>query len=190
MARQPRVQVPGAPYHVTARGALRQRIVRDDFDRTAFLATLPDVLERHDWSCHAFCLMETHFHLVVRTAEADLARGMQRLHACYAQGFNIRHDQTRHVLERRYHSVLIADERHVLELCRYLALNPVEAGLCARPGEWPWSSYAAMLGLAPRPPFLAVEWLLTFFGGEPARARARLQAFVEGADARRPVSVS
>lgn len=122
--------------------------------------------------------MTTHYHLLVRTPGADLARGMQRLNSCYAQHFNRRHGETGHRLERRYHSVLITSDWHMLELVRYFALNPVRAGACQRPDEWPWSSYAAAIGAAPAPAFLAVDWLLTYFSGNRDRACERLRSFV------------
>jgi hypothetical protein len=123
--------------------------------------------------------MTTHYHLVVRTPTPDLAHGMQRLNACYAQHFNRRHGQTGHRFERRYHSVMIENDSHALELIRYIALNPVRAGACTDASAWRWSSYAAIVGRADRPRFLADEWLLTYFGGRRDRALSRLQSFVE-----------
>ncbi len=176
------MQLYGAAYHVTARGAKREPLYRDDADRTRFIDVLAEVIRRHDWSCHAFCLMTTHYHLLIRTPEPDLARGMQRLNGHYAQGFNRRHGEEGHVFYRRYHSVAVEKDAHLLELSRYFALNPVRAGICDEPSEWPWSSYRAMLGLAKPPPFLTVGWLLSHFGTDPRRARARLRDFVEGCD--------
>ena len=125
--------------------------------------------------------MTTHYHLLVRAPDGDLARGMQRLNGNYAAGFNRRHGEEGHVFFRRYHALLVERESHLLELCRYLALNPVRAGLCDRPEQWRWSSYAAMMGKTPRPPFLTAEWLLALFGSKPERARERLREFVDDA---------
>ena len=169
----------GAAYHVMARGVARQPIFRDDKDRRQFLKLLDDVVARHEWSCHAFVLMSTHYHVLVRTPNPDLARGMQRLNACYAQHFNRRHGETGHRFERRYHSVLIESDAHALELVRYLALNPVRAGACREPAAWGWSSYATIVRRE-RPPYcLADEWLLAYFGRNRERALERLQSFVE-----------
>ena len=189
MPRRQREQIPGATYHVTARGVLGQLLFRGDDDCARFLALVGDVVERHDWSCHGFCVMGTHYHLLVRTPEADLAQGMQRLNACYSQAFNRRYGQAGHVLERRYHAALVSDESHLLEACRYVALNPVRAGLCDRPSEWLWSSYPALLGVVPQPEFLAGDWVLGLFGHNHERARDRLRAFVEGVDAPADVRV-
>jgi REP element-mobilizing transposase RayT len=180
MARPPRLQSAGAAYHVTSRGVARQAIFRDDNDRRQFLKLLDDVVTRYEWACHAFVLMTTHYHLFVRTPNPDLARGMQRLNACYAQHFNRRHGQTGHRFERRYHSVLVESDAQALELIRYLALNPVRAGACRDAASWPWSSYAVIVRGQRRSQCLAEEWLLPYFGRNRARALERLQSFVEG----------
>ena len=186
MARPPRPQFAGAAYHVMARGVARQPIFRDDKDRRQFLKLLDDVVARHEWSCHAFVLMSTHYHVLVRTPNPDLARGMQRLNSCYAQHFNRRHGETGHRFERRYHSVLIESDAHALELVRYLALNPVRAGACREAAAWRWSSYATIVRRE-RPPFcLADEWLLAYFGRNRDRALERLQSFVEDMSSRPP----
>jgi hypothetical protein len=112
---------------------------------------------------------------------------MQHLNACYAQGFNRRHGETGHRLERRYHSVFIESDAHAMEVLRYLALNPVRAGACLTPEGWAWSSYAALTGRMPVPPFLATEWALAYFGSNRDRARARLEAFVRDASDRAAV---
>ena len=177
--RAPRVQVPGAAYHVMSRGVRRQAIFRDDDDRASFLSVLWAVVRRHDWSCLAFCLMTTHYHLVIRTPDANLAAGMQRLNGNFAQGFNRKHGEAGHLFERRYHSVPIERDAHLLELYRYIALNPVRAGVCSRPEGWRWSSYRAVVGLASPPDFLATDWALLYFGSNRKRARERFRAFVE-----------
>jgi putative transposase len=179
MARPPRLQLAGAAYHVTSRGVARQAVFRDDKDRRQFLKLLDDVAARYDWSCHAFVLMTTHYHLIVRTPNPNLARGMQRLNACYAQHFNRCHGETGHRFERRYHSVLIESDGHAIELIRYLALNPVRAGACRDAASWPWSSYAAIVRGRRWPQCLAEAWLLTYFGTNRAKALERLQSFVE-----------
>ena len=181
MARPPRIQLAGAAYHVTARGVARQPIFCDDTDRLAFLMKVAEVVQRLGWACHAYCLMTTHYHLLVRPPRGDLAVGMQRLNGHYAQGFNRRHGFAGHVFESRYHSALIERDAHLLELSRYFALNPVRARLCRRPVDWRWGSYRAALGVDEPRSFLTVEWLLAYFGTDRARARDRLRAFVEDA---------
>ncbi len=179
MPRPPRVQLAGGAFHVVTRGVAGRSIFRDAADRQAFLALFASVVARHGWSCLAFVLMTTHYHLLIITPNADLARGMQRLNGNYAQGYNRRHGTVGHVFQSRYGSILEERDSQLLELFRYLALNPVRGGACDDPAAWPWSSYRIALGLAPVPSFLAVEWALSHFGAEPDVARARLRAFVE-----------
>jgi REP element-mobilizing transposase RayT len=177
--RPPRLQIPGAAYHVTARAVAGRSLFREDGDWIHFLTLLAKVVKRRDWVCGAYCLMTTHYHLVVRTPEADLASGIQSLNACYAQEFNRRHGLEGHVFLRRYQSVMIEREAHLLELGRYLPTNPVRAGLCAKAEDWPWSSYPALLGLCSPPAFLSPGWLLELFGRDRQTAARRLRAFVE-----------
>jgi putative transposase len=174
-----RLQVPGAAYHVTARAVAGRVLFRQDGDWAHFLTLLAKGIEKRDWVCGAYCLMPTHYHLVIRTPEADLADGIQSLNACYAQQFNRRYGFEGHVFFRRYQSVMIEREAHLLELGRYLPTNPVRAGLCARPEDWPWSSYAALMGLCPPPAFLSPGWLLELFGRDRQSAARRFRAFVE-----------
>jgi len=170
-----------------ARGVARQPIFRDDKDRRHFLKLLDDVVARHEWTCHAFVLMTTHYHLLVRTPSPDLARGMQRLNACYAQHYNWRHGETGHRFERRYHSVLVESDTHAIELVRYLALNPVRAGACREPAAWRWSSYATIVRRERPPHCFADEWLLAYFGRDRDRAIERLQSFVEDMSGQPPL---
>ncbi len=180
MPRPLRVQFPGAVYHVTSRAVANQPLFRAAADPRVFLGVLDAVVFAHGWICYAYCLMTTHYHVLVRTPQGDLARGMQQLNSHYACDFNRRHAGAGHVFFRRYAAKLVERDAHLLEACRYIARNPVRAGLTDSPGEWPWSSYAAILGVAPRPRLLAAEWLLGCFGPDRDRAVAALRAFVEG----------
>ena len=177
VARAPRNQVAGGLYHITTRA--KGEIFLDDDDRTSFLATLRHVVRRHEWICHSYCLLSTHYHLLVSTPNPDLAAGMQRLNGRYAQGFNDRYLDFGHVFSGRYYSVLVESEGHLLELVRYLALNPVRAGICRTARSWRWTSYPAALGLRPVPGFLTLDWVLSLFGQDLERARERLREFVE-----------
>ncbi len=173
------MEIAGAAYHVTARGVARGDLFRDDLDRARFLELLGGVITRFEWTCHAYCLMGTHYHLLVRTPLPNLAAGMQRLNACYAQDFNRRHGEEGHRFLRRYHDVLVESESHALELFRYIAMNPVRAGVCDEPRQWPWASYPALVGEAACPTYLSIEWVLAYFGNDRDRAAKRLVAFVE-----------
>lgn len=178
MTRQLRLQYPGALYHVTSRGNARGLLFHDDFDRRAFLAFLATVVARHGWLCHAYCLMGNHYHLVIETPRSNLALGMQRLNGVYAQAFNRRHNRVGHLVQGRYKAVIVEKERHLLELCRYVVLNPVRAGLCATASGWAWSSYRACVGEAPVASFLTVAWVLGHFGERSGLACKRYATFV------------
>lgn len=178
MARPPRLQIAGGIYHLTARGNRRQPIFLDDDDRRKFLEIVGIVVEKRGWHCHAYCLMPNHYHLLVKTPTPDLSAGMQHLNSRYAEWFNWRHELGGHLFQGRFHSVLVESDWHLLELARYLVLNPVRAQLCTEPAEWPWSSYGSALGIVEQPAFLALEWLLGRFGSEPQPARAAFARFV------------
>ena len=159
-------------------GNRKQEIFLADRDMTTFLAVLSKVASASRWRCHAYCLMPNHYHLVVETPEANLSAGTHRLNSVYARRFNQRHGFEGHVFQRRFYSVLVEGTSHLIELSRYLALNPVRAGLCGHPGEWQWSSYRAMTGAATPARFLATDWLLSQFAATPERARKAFVAFV------------
>jgi putative transposase len=178
MPRAPRFQAPGAIYHLTSRGTEGRETYLDDLDRQVFLRVLAEVVQERSWACGAYCLMTNHFHLLVRTPEPDLAVGMHRLNSDYANYFNRRHDHVGHLFQSRYASELIERESHLLETCRYIVLNPVRAGICRRPGRWPWSSYRATAGYDSPPAFLAVDWVLGQFGTTPRQAALRYVEFV------------
>jgi REP element-mobilizing transposase RayT len=170
---------PGSLHHVTARGAVCQTLFVDREDRVAFLGLLDDAVRRSDWTCHAYCLMGNHFHLVVQAGEHGLAPGMHRLNLRYARRFNQRYDRSGHAFDRRFADQLVTDEAHLLELVRYVHLNPVRAGLQTRPGGWEWSSYRAIAGLVPAPRFLSVDRTLELFGGPAEVAREHFVRFVD-----------
>jgi putative transposase len=169
---------------VTARAVAGRLLFEEKGDWELFVTLLARVVGRRDWVCGLYCLMTTHYHLVIRTPNADLALGMQWLNSCYAQEFNRRHGFEGHAFLRRYHAVMIERDAHLFELSRYLPTNPVEAGLCTEAEDWPWSSYPALLGLCPCPAFLSPTWLLELFGNDRENARRRMRQFVKDAPAR------
>lgn len=178
MARPLRLDFPGAVHHVTTRGNARASIFVDDTDRQSLLGVLADVVALRHWRCHAYCLMDNHFHLLVETRDGDLSPGMRQLNGVYTQRFNRRHDRVGHLFQGRFKAILVDRETYLLELCRYVVLNPVRAGVVAEPLAYRWSSYAATMGLAPRPSWLVVDWTLAQFGANVAAARRRYAEFV------------
>jgi REP element-mobilizing transposase RayT len=177
--RPPRHQVSGSIYHVTTRGNDGRPIVAGGRDAWSFLAHLAGVVEGHGWDCLGYCLMQNHYHVLIRLNEPNLADGMAVLNGVWARRFNHRHRHTGHLFERRYRSRLIESEHHLLETLRYLPLNPVRARLCRHPRAWPWSSYRALAGEMPAPTFLSVKAVLTLLGGRAETARRRYVRLVE-----------
>ena len=179
---QPR-RIPGitGPFHVTARGNRGQAIFIENADRTHFMNLLTRIANESKATVHAYCLMTNHYHLVLESEMRVLSRGMQRLNAAYAQWFNRRHDLSGHLFRHRFYAGLITSDSHLIELMRYLALNPVRAGLCTSPDSWPWSSYSMLLST--RSDRLLSRRALMQFGRDEHRAREALRTFVEEAGA-------
>jgi len=187
MARPLRIEFEGAVYHVTSRGNRREHIYEDDGDRERFLSVLAGVVARFGWLCHGYCLMGNHYHLIVETPEANLSRGMRQLNGVYTQRYNVRHGRVGHVFQGRYKAVVVEKERHLLELCRYVVLNPVRAGMAAWAGQWQWSNYRATAGLRKSPEFLSTDWVLSQFGRSRTEAQREYRQFVrEGIEAPSP----
>jgi REP element-mobilizing transposase RayT len=184
MARPLRIEFAGAVYHVTSRGNGRQRIFLDDQDNRKFLELLGKTIEHFHWICHAFCLMVNHYHLMIETPEANLSKGMHHLNASFCQAHNKRYDTVGHLFQGRFKSIVVDRESYLLELARYVVLNPVRAGMAARPEDWPWSSYRATAGLpalqkaARASDFLSTTWLLGQFGPGETAARRHYCEFV------------
>ena len=145
------------------RGNSRQLIYLTDIDRGTFMELLRRTIVRHGWELHGYCLMDNHFHLLVQTAEPTISTGMCYLNSLYARRFNNRHGLRGHLFERRFHAEIVKTDEHLRELIRYLALNPVRAGLCMSPADWRWSSYRSMVGLEPAPDFLTAGLLRAQF---------------------------
>lgn len=180
MSRALRIEFPGAVYHVTSRGNERREVFRDDEDRRLFLSTLGRTVARWRWVVHAYCLMGNHYHLLIETPEPNLSRGMRQLNGEYTQAFNRRHGRAGHLFQGRFKAVLVEKEGHLLELCRYVVLNPVRArGMRVQsPEQWPWSSYRATAGQECGPPFLDTSWVLARFGGKAPTAHKAYRGFV------------
>jgi putative transposase len=181
MPRKPRIEAPGAIHHVVAKGNAGEKIVRDDYDRRTLLRRLARTIELHRWECLSWCLLDTHFHLLVRTPQANLGVGMKWLTSSYALDFNHRHDRQGHVFGGRFYSVVVARDSHFVAALVYVALNPVRAGLVKRPEEWRWSSYASLIGRVPAPPFLARERAFELAGLPQAHAERAFRDAVEAA---------
>ena len=178
MARPLRIQYPGAVYHVTSRGNERKPVFRDGQDRESFLHTLDHVINRYHWLCHAYCLMNNHYHFLVETPDGNLSKGMRQLNGVYTQAFNRRHRRAGHLFQGRYKGILVQKDSHLLEVLRYVVLNPVRAGTVERPEQWKWSSYLATVGKAKRHPCLTTDWIIRQFSSKRGPGQGGYRKFV------------
>lgn len=175
MTRPLRIEFNGALYHITSRGNARQAIFLNEEDFTAFLGILNSVVRRYNFLLHAYCLMNNHYHLLIETPEGNLSKGMRQLNGLYAQRFNQRHQRVGHLLQGRYQSILVDKENYLLELSRYIVLNPVRAGMVKEPKDYRWSSYQGTSGYQ-KIPGLFTDWILSQFGEE--KTTIKYQTFV------------
>jgi len=178
MARPIRIEYAGALYHVTSRGDRQEDIYLDDEDRLDWFEVLAQVCQRFNWVVHAYCQMTNHYHLLVETIDGNLSKGMRQLNGVYTQHVNQRHSQVGHLFQGRYKAILVQKEGHLLELSRYVVLNPLRARMVKTLDDWPWSSYQSTIGQADVPQWLDADWLLNQFGSQRIRARQRYQQFV------------
>jgi putative transposase len=178
MARPLRLELAGALYHVTSRGDGREDIFLSDADRLVWLEILGQVCNRFNWVCHAYCQMTNHYHLVIETPDANLSKGMRQLNGVYTQRFNRSHQRVGHVFQGRYKAILVEMDSYLLELARYVVLNPLRAKMVRRVEQWPWSSYAATCGQQTQPQWLQTDFILSQFSAQRARAIAKYITFV------------
>jgi putative transposase len=182
MPRSRRRLIAGGIYHVTCRGNRKEPIFLSDGDRILFLELVKKVTAHRRWLIHSYCLMQNHYHLLLETPEPDLSAGMQTINSEYAQWFNRGYGFVGHVFQGRFHAVLVESDWHLLELTRYIAMNPVRAGLCLSPAEWRWSSFCDVMG-GPGSSLHSPDRVLAFFGADEDRARQAFGRFVDEARA-------
>jgi REP element-mobilizing transposase RayT len=178
MTRPLRLEFPGALYHVTSRGDRQEAIFADDVDRMEWLCVLALICTRYNFIVYGFCQMANHYHLIIETAEGNLGQGMRQLNGLYSQYFNRRHKVVGHLFQGRYKAIVVQRESYLLELARYVVLNPLRAGMVESLDEWPWSSYACTMGQAPCPSWLNTTSILRHFGAEPHAAIEAYHHFV------------
>ena len=178
MSRPLRIEFPGAVYHITARGNEKKAIFRNDQDKKSYLELLALVVKRFHWLCHGYCLLGNHYHLLIETLESNLSRGMKQLNGIYTQKFNNKYKRVGHLFQGRYKAILVEKESYLLELSRYIVLNPVRAGIVSQLGEWPWSNYCAIIGKVKKPEFLIIDWILSQFSLDKKKAIEEYKQFV------------
>ena len=168
--RSSRVSQPGLIHHVVAHGVDMRALFSDDLDHGRFVNILAEVSQIHDWHCLAFCLMTTHYHLLVEERESPLSKVMHLVNSRYSWHVNARFARRGHVFEGRYRDRVVTGEPHLLEAIRYIARNPCNAGICSAPEAWRWSSYPALIGVASPWSFVHASRVLAWFA--PAREPA------------------
>jgi len=174
MARPLRIAYPGAVYHVECRGNAGRSVFEDEEDRLRFLEILEEVVGRHRWRLHAYCLLPGRYRLVIETPQADLSAGMRTLNGRYTQEFNRRRGFGGHVFQGRFQGLLVEKGEPLLRVIRHVVLSPIREGLARKRKDWPWSSYNAVAGHVPCPGFLYDAWTLKRVaepgGGSPRKA--------------------
>jgi putative transposase len=178
MARKPRVHYPGALYHVIMRGNARQDIFFDDEDRIRFYLLIQEGTERYDHRIHAFCLMSNHIHLAIQVGKVSLSRIMQNITFRYTKWVNWRQQRSGHLFQGRYKAVLVDADSYLLELTRYIHLNPVRAQMVQAPEDYRWSGHRAYLGRETIP-WLTTDWVLSLFNHEKGKAQIGYRDFVK-----------
>jgi putative transposase len=178
MTRPLRLEYAGAVWHVTSRGNERKELFRDQADRERFVSILGRTVTLFQWRLHAYVFMGNHYHLLLETPTPTLSRGMRQLNGIYTQAFNRRYRRAGHLFQGRFKAILVEREVHLLELCRYVVLNPVRAGLVRSARDWNWSSYRATSAEEPAPEWLETRWTLRNFGREASQAVRRYRTFV------------
>jgi REP element-mobilizing transposase RayT len=179
MSRQLRIEFAGALYHITSRGNAQEAIYRNDEDRTEFLSLLNITCNRFNWYCHAYCLMDNHYHLLIETNTSNLSKGMKHLNGTYTQFFNRTHKRVGHVYQGRFKGIMVEKENYLLELSRYIVLNPVRARMVRAAKDWPWSSYRATAGMREAHSCLTTDWLLSSFSKQRLKAQQAYQVFIQ-----------
>ncbi len=177
MPRKPRIYFPGAVYHVILRGNAGNPIFFDDSDRLRLYLFLQRAVEKFNCRIHAFCLMTNHIHLVIQTGDVPLSRIMQNISQRYTTWVNYSQSRTGHVFQGRYKALLIDADSYLLELARYIHLNPVRAAVTALPDDYPWSSHRAYMNREIIP-WLTTEWVVSLLDSDAGSAVQRYGQFV------------
>ncbi len=178
MGRPLRIEYPGALYHITSRGNEKRDIFLDDYDRRKFINILEDYNDRHGILIHCYVLMDNHYHLVLETPLGNLLKVMHGINSAYTGYFNRKHDRSGHLFQGRYKGILVDKDRYLIELSRYVHLNPVKAGKVDRPEKYKWSSYPGYIWEKQEVPWVEYAWVLSQFGPENLISRQNYRDFV------------
>jgi len=178
MARALRITFPGAFYHVTSRGNERKAVFKSKRDREKFLEYLESATQRYDARIHAYCMMDTHYHLLLETPSGNLSQIMRHINGAYTTYFNVKRDRSGHLFQGRYKAILVDIDDYAKELSRYIHLNPVRAKIVETPEEYGWSSYKFYIGKQRAAKWLYRDFILGYFGKRVSTAQKGYQKFV------------
>ena len=178
MARPLRITFPGAFYHVTSRGNERKAVFKSKRDRERFLEYLESATQRYDARIHAYCMMDTHYHLLLETPSGNLPQIMRHINGAYTTYFNVKRDRSGHLFQGRYKAILVDIDEYAKELSRYIHLNPVRAKIVETPEEYDWSSYKFYIGKQRAAKWLYRDFILGYFGKRVSTAQKGYQKFV------------
>ncbi len=178
MARQLRIEFPGAFYHVTARGNERKAVFKSIKDREQFFSYLESASNRYGAIIHAYCLMDNHYHILIETPLGNLSKIMQHINSAYTTYFNIKRDRSGHLFQGRYKSILVEVDEYAKELSRYIHLNPVRAKMVKTPEEYQWSSYSYYADKRKAPEWLYRDFILGYFGKRLSTSQRNYRKFV------------
>ncbi len=167
---------------MTARAVHGRLLFREEVDHQVYLRELAAVVRRRRWTVFSWCHMPNHVHLLLRTEQTDLALGIKTVHERFATYVNERYEEYGHVFGDRFHNRVVTDDRHFVATLRYIARNPVAAGLCPSAASWPWGAHRALAGLDRPPAFLAVTDALGSLASDQAAQRAVYVELVTGGD--------
>jgi len=179
MSRPLRLEYEGAFYHIISRGNARENIFDEEDDFNSFLELLGKEIKQQNWQCYGYCLMNNHYHLLIETPESNLVRGMRRLNGTYSQYFNLINKKVGHVFQGRYKSIIVDKDSYLLELNRYIVLNPYRAGMEKSIGEWKWSSYRVTIGGESRPEWFNKDLIISHFSSKSREGIKNYKKFVE-----------
>ena len=178
MARPLRIQFPGAFYHVTSRGNEQKNIYKSEQDREKFLSYLESAVERYGAVIHVYCLMSNHYHLLLETPNSNLSQIMRHINGAYTTYYNTKRKRAGHLFQGRFKAILVEKDQYATTLSRYIHLNPVRAGITAKPVEYDWSSYRFYTGSQKTPEWITTEFILGYFGRNNSSARKGYRKFV------------
>lgn len=179
MARPLRIEYPGAFYHVTSRGNEQKDVFKSHKDREKFLSYVESAVVRYGAVVHTWCLMSNHYHLLLETPWGNLSQIMRHINGAYTTYFNVKRKRAGHLFQGRYKAILVEADAYAVELSRYMHLNPVRAGMVAKPEHYQWSSYRSYIGHSTTPAWLKTDFILGYFGRKAPDAQNTYRRFVE-----------